>query len=89
MVATSVRVADVWCMVGLGEGIGGWLVPGSGLNRGVCKMPRTSNVRVDLRLRGTSKLTELEVRYCANERSIAFVGDDARVTNHGGNYSER
>jgi hypothetical protein len=52
-------------------------------------MPSTSNVRADLRLRGTSKLTELGLRYSANKRSIAFVGDDARVTNRGGDYSQR
>jgi hypothetical protein len=48
-------------------------------------MPSTSNVRADLRLRGTSKLTELGLRYSANKRSIAFVGNDAR----GGDYSQR
>ena len=31
---------------------------------GGCKMLRTSNVRADLRLAGTSKLTELVLRLC-------------------------
>lgn len=40
---------------------------------GGCKTPRTSNVRADLRLQGTLKITEHGLRYCANKRSIAFV----------------
>jgi hypothetical protein len=35
-----------------------------------CRMPSTSNVRAVLRLRGTPKLTEPGLRYCANERTI-------------------
>jgi hypothetical protein len=46
---------------------------------GVCKMPRTSNIRAVL-LRDTPKLTEFGLRYCVNERSIAFV-DDGRTSN--------
>jgi hypothetical protein len=52
-------------------------------------IPRTSNVRAILHVRGTSELTDLGLRYCANEWSIGFVDDDARVTNHDGEYSER
>lgn len=40
-----------------------------------------SNVRAVLRVRGTSKLTDLGLRYCANERLTGFVEDDARVLN--------
>ena len=40
-----------------------------------------SNVRAVLRVRGTSKLTDLGLRYCADERLTGFVEDDARVLN--------
>jgi hypothetical protein len=51
-------------------------------------IPRTSNVRAILHVRGTSELTDLGLRYCANE-SIGFVNNDAPVTNHDDEYSER
>jgi hypothetical protein len=40
-------------------------------------MPGISNVRAVLRRRGTSKLIELGLRYCANEQSIGFVDDES------------
>ena len=44
-------------------------------------MAAESNVRAVLRVRGTSKLTDLGLRYCADERLTGFVEDDARVLN--------
>lgn len=54
-------------------------------------MPRTTNIRAGLRVRGAFELTDPDVRYYANERStgFVFVYDDARITNRGGDYSER
>jgi hypothetical protein len=45
-------------------------------------MPRTTNVRAGLLIRGTLGLTDLGLRYYANERSTGFVYvyDDRRVT---------
>jgi len=68
--------------------IGGmcWRVPCTGFRignqrevTGGCRMPRTTNVKAVLRLRGTSKHTGLQ--YCANERLIGFVAELRRTGN--------
>ena len=77
----------------IGEGTSGWLNQPTRNQESVgrCRMPRTSNVRAGLRVRGTFELTDPGVRYYSNERSTGFVFlyDDARTRNRGAESSER
>jgi hypothetical protein len=59
-------------LVGSSYRVQDWEYAGGG-----CRIPGISNVKVVLRLRGTSKLIELGLRYCANEQSIGFVDDES------------